>query len=119
MTTAITCPRCLGSGQTTHRHIDGGRCFQCEGTGRATLKPGTVRAPASSNRGPVSYCRDRFVGLRSSLRHGYGSVEDFCSTDRETGVCGYDAVRHALTEITDAALVAQIKIAFAGLGVSL
>lgn len=114
----ITCPRCLGTGQTAHRHVDGGRCYQCDGTGRAA-KTSARRAPVNANRGPVSYCRDRFVGLRSNLRNGLGTVEDFCSTDRETGVCGYDAVRHALTEISDAALVAQIKTAFAGLGVSL
>lgn len=33
-TTAKTCPRCGGSGQTPFRWILGGICFRCEGLGR-------------------------------------------------------------------------------------
>lgn len=30
----FTCPRCYGAGHFKHwRHIDGGRCFRCEGSG--------------------------------------------------------------------------------------
>ena len=118
MNRTTTCPRCLGTGKTAHKHVENGRCFQCEGTGRATLTANVRRAPLSTA-DAVDYCRNRFVGLRSNLRNGFATVEDFCSIDRETGVCGLDAVRDALNAIGDATTADKIRAAFAGLGVTL
>lgn len=39
------CPKCLGSGRVPFRHIEGGVCFQCRGTGRIV---GRTNVPASS-----------------------------------------------------------------------
>lgn len=39
-TNRFTCPRCTGSGHLpTLRHIDGGVCFKCDGTGKVDHLP--------------------------------------------------------------------------------
>lgn len=43
-TATVTCTRCAGAGTLAHlRHVEGGRCFQCEGTGRVTPSARPVR----------------------------------------------------------------------------
>ena len=39
------CPKCLGSGRVPFRHIEGGVCFQCRGTGRIV---GRSKPPAAT-----------------------------------------------------------------------
>lgn len=38
-TTLGTCPRCIGGGTTPFKHIEGGVCFACGGTGKVALRP--------------------------------------------------------------------------------
>jgi hypothetical protein len=45
---SFECPRCLGGGEVVFRHIDGGRCFQCDGTGRVdSLRAQPIRNKAT------------------------------------------------------------------------
>lgn len=44
----MTCLRCGGSGRVRFKHIDGGVCYGCKGTGRAVLRQAKYVAPRRS-----------------------------------------------------------------------
>lgn len=42
-----TCQRCDGEGYLKeHRHVEGGVCFKCNGTGKQATKPRKPKAPS-------------------------------------------------------------------------
>lgn len=63
MSNTIECPKCEGTGRLNyHLHIDGGRCFQCAGTGRTRI--------ARASR-PMATTPRTFEGVRGELRNLY------------------------------------------------
>jgi Zn-finger nucleic acid-binding protein len=54
MTTTKTCRRCKGTGTTSHKHVEMGRCFRCNGTG---IDPGT-KAKVVRSKWEVTFVRN-------------------------------------------------------------
>ncbi len=116
---ATTCPKCTGTGKTNHKHIENGRCFQCDGTGRVERRANR-RAVKLSPAQAVDFVRARFVALRSMIaRDGAELALAVFTEERADGApSSLEYVRGYLPEI-DAETQTKIISAFATLGVAI
>ena len=116
---ATTCPKCTGTGKTNHKHVENGRCFQCDGTGRVERRANR-RAVKLSPAQAVDFVRARFVALRSMIaRDGAELALAVFTEEREDGTpSSLEYVRGYLPEI-DAETQTKIISAFATLGVAI
>lgn len=115
-----TCPRCTGTGETTHRHVERGRCFQCDGTGRVVLRRSSPRRvdhrPADQG-AIVAGLRATYSALARQLSEGW-SVEGIVADANDAAQGGdYRAAliaRIAAVECAEKRM--QITQAFRALG---
>ena len=83
------CPKCLGSGTVPFRHIEGGRCFMCGGTGKVS---GKIRHTKPTPAAPVekltaNEALDRIKTIVEQMKEKDG-WKSFHGTDAELYLVG-------------------------------
>ena len=118
MSNTTICPKCTGTGKTNHLHIENGRCFQCDGTGRVERRANR-RAVKISPVQAVDCVRARFCALRSMInRDGLELALAIFTEEHDDRPSSIEYVRGYLPEI-DAETQKKIISAFATLGVAI
>lgn len=119
MNSATTCPKCTGTGKTSHLHVENGRCFQCDGTGRVERRANRRVAKLSPAQA-VDYVRAHFCALRSMINRDGAelALAIFAEKSEDGRPSPLEYVRGYLPEI-DAETQKKIISAFATLGVAI